>query len=293
MSAPDGHNCAEAVARLVAGRRGGVLVDVRVLRQGAVVILVLHVQGVVAAGRERVNDGSGLTEHGFLVAGGGRGGFRRLRRTGCRGGRCCGVDSVASVVGAVVCTSICSSTRGGIIAVAARPMASSSVIVTVATVRAVVAVPCIVSVACVLTVGGVRLRLMHRLRGSLIRGLCGNAVAGGGSGERRIHRLFERAQNLVEGSFGADTVSLRGQMQVVRGDDRQEHLGGGERIHGGGAYFGGHVGTEQHAGNAGVRHSDGFAEVLHGARHGDAAALGFDAVQERAVIAVEDDGDVH
>ena len=53
------------------------------------------------------------------------------------------------------------------------------------------------------------------------------------------------------------------------------------------------MGAEQYAGNAGVRHADGFAEVLNGARHGDAAALGFDAVQERAVIAVEDDGDVH
>ena len=256
-------------------------------------------QGVVVAGCERVDDGGGLAEHGFLVAGHDGGGFRRVMRAGCAGctGRVSGghrgVDPVASVVSTVGRAGVYSSARGGVVAVAARPMASSSVIVTVATVRAVVAVPCIVSVACVLTVGGVRLRLMHRLRGSLIRGLCGHAVACVGSGERRIHSLFERAQNLVEGSFGADTVSLRGQMQVVRGDDRQEHLGGGERIHGGGAYFGGHVGTEQHAGNAGVRHSDGFAEVLHGARHGDAAALGFDAVQERAVIAVEDDGDVH
>ena len=53
------------------------------------------------------------------------------------------------------------------------------------------------------------------------------------------------------------------------------------------------MGAKQHAGDAGMRHADGFAEVLNGARHGDAAALGFDAVQERAVIAVEDDGDVH
>ena len=71
VSTPDGHNLAEAVARLVAGRRGGILVDVRVLRQGAVVVLVLHVQGVVAAGRKRVDDGGGLAEHGFLVAGSG------------------------------------------------------------------------------------------------------------------------------------------------------------------------------------------------------------------------------
>ena len=126
---------------------------------------------------------------------------------------------------------------------------------------------------------------MYRLRG--------NAVACGGSGECRIHRLFERAQNFFEGCFGANAMCLRGQRQVVRGDDGKEHFGGGERIHGGGAHFGGHVHAEQHAGNAGVRHADGFTEVLHGARHGDAAALGFDAGQERAVIAVEDDGDVH
>ena len=170
-------------------------------------------------------------------------------------------------------------------------MASSSVIVTVAAVTAVVAVPCIIAVTGVLTVGG--LRLMHRLCGSLIRGLCGNAVTDGGTGERRIHRLFERTQNLIEGSFGADAVRLRGQGQVVRGDNRQEHFGGGERIHGGGAHFGGHVRAEQHAGDAGVRHADGFAEVLHGTRYGNAAALGFDAGQERAVIAVENDGDVH
>lgn len=88
-------------------------------------------------------------------------------------------------------------------------------------------------------------------------------------------------------------MRLRGQRQIVRGDNRQEHFGGGERVHGGDAHFGGHVGAKQHAGDAGMRHADGFAEVLHGARHGDAAALGFDAVQERAVIAVEDDGDVH
>ena len=134
---------------------------------------------------------------------------------------------------------------------------------------------------------------MYRGGGSLIRGMCGNAVTDGGAGERRIHRLLERAQNLFEGSFWTDAMRLRGQGQVVRGDDRQEYLGGGERIHGGGAHFGGYVRAEQHAGNAGVRHADGFTEVLYGARHGDAAALGFDAVQERAVIAVEDDGDVH
>ena len=133
----------------------------------------------------------------------------------------------------------------------------------------------------------------NRLGGRLSRNLRGYPVACYGAGERRIHSLFERAQDLFEGSFGADAVRLRGQRQIVRGDDRQEHFGGGERVHGGGAHFGGHVGAEQHAGNAGVRHADGFAEVLNGARHGDAAALGFDAVQERAVIAVEDDGDVH
>ena len=131
------------------------------------------------------------------------------------------------------------------------------------------------------------------LNGRLSRNLRGHAVACCGSGERRIHSLFERAQDLLEGSFGADAVRLRGQRQIVRGDNRQEHFGGGERIHGGGAHFGGHLGAEQHAGDAGMSHADGFAEVLHGARHGDATALGFDAVQERAVIAVEDDGDVH
>ena len=220
-------------------------------------------------------------------------------RAGCAGctGRVSGghrgVDPVASVVSTVGRAGVYSSARGGVVAVAARPMASSSVIVTVATVRAVVAVPCIVSVACVLTVGGVRLRLMHRLRGSLIRGLCGHAVACVGSGERRIHSLFERAQDLFEGRFGANAVRMRGQRQVVRGDNRQEHFGGGERIHGGGAHFCGHVDAEQHAGNACVRHADGFTEVLHGTRYGNAAALGFDAGQERAVIAVENDGDVH
>ena len=288
MGTPDGHNLAEAVARLVAGGRGGILVDVRVLRQGAVVVLVLHVQGIVVAGRERVDDGGCLAEHGFLIAGSGRG-FCRLRRTGCRGG---GVDSVASVVGAVGCAGVCSSTRGGVVAVAAHPMASSSVIVTVAAVTAVVAVPCIIAVTGVLTVGG--LRVVHnRLNGLLSRHLRGNAVACGGSGERRIHSLFERTQDLIEGCFGANTVCLRGQGQSVRGDNRQEHFRGGERIHGGGAHFGGHMDAEQHAGNAGVRHADGFAEVLHGTRHGNAAALGFDAGQERTVIAVEDDGDVH
>ena len=50
VSAPDGHDLAEAVAGLVAGGRGGVLVNVGVLRQGAVIVLVLHVQGVVVAG---------------------------------------------------------------------------------------------------------------------------------------------------------------------------------------------------------------------------------------------------
>ena len=133
----------------------------------------------------------------------------------------------------------------------------------------------------------------NRLGGTLHGSLRGHAVSCGGSGERRIHRLFERAQDLIKGSFGADAVRLRGQRQSVRSDNRQEHFGGGERVHGGDAHFGGHVGAEQHAGNAGMRHADGFAEVLNGARHGDAAALGFDAVQERAVIAVEDDGDVH
>ena len=133
----------------------------------------------------------------------------------------------------------------------------------------------------------------NRLNGRLSRNLRGHAVTCGRSGERRIHRLFERSQDLVEGSFGANAVRLRGQRQVIRGDDGKEHFGGGERIHGGGAHFCGHVDAEQHAGNAGVRHADGFAEVLHGTRHGDTAALGFDAGQERAVIAVEDDGDVH
>ena len=289
VSAPDGHDLAEAVAGLVAGGRGGVLVDVRVLWQGAVVVLVLHVQGVVVAGCERVNDGGGLAEHGFLVAGHNGGGFRRVVCAGCTGcaGRVSsghrGVDSVASVVGSVGRAGVYSSARGGVVAVATRPMASSSVIVTVA---------CIVAVPGVLTVGGLR-AVGDRLRGHLIRCLRGNAVACGGSGERRIHSLFERAQNLFESSFGANAMYLRGQRQVVRGDDGKEHFGSGERIHGGGAHFGGHVHAEQHAGNAGVRHADGFAEVLHGARHGDAAALGFDAGQERAVIAVEDDGDVH
>ena len=298
MSAPDGHDLAEAVAGLVAGGRGGVLVDVRVLWQGAVVVLVLRVHRVVVAGCERVDDGGGLAEHGFLVAGHNGGGFRRVMRAGCTGcaGRVSsghrGVDSVASVVGTVGCASVYGSTRGGVVAVAARPMASSSVIVTVAAVSTVVAVACIVAVTSVLTVGG--LRVVHnRLNGLLSRHLRGNAVACGGSGERRIHSLFERAQNLFESSFGADSVRLRGQRQVVRGDNRQEHFRGGERIHGGGAHFGGHMDAEQHAGNAGVRHADGFAEVLHGTRHGNAAALGFDAGQERTVIAVEDDGDVH
>ena len=294
VGTPDGHDLAEAVARLVAGGCGGILVDVRMLRQGAVVVLVLHVQGVVATGRERVNDGGGLAKHGFFVAGSGRGCFRRIVCTGhngCWGG---GVDSVASVVGAVGCAGVCSSTRGGVVAVTSRLVpgrAVPAVIVAVATVGAVVAIACIIAVTSVLTVGG--LRVVHRLCGSLIRGLRGNAVTDGGAGERRIHRLFERAQNLIEGSFGADAMRLRGQGQVVRGDNRQEHFGGGERVHGGGAHFGGHVRAEQHAGDAGVCHSDGFAEVLHGACHGNAAALGFDAVQERAVIAVEDDGDVH
>ena len=162
----------------------------------------------------------------------------------------------------------------------------SAVIVTVATVVAVSGfVGAVVPVTGILTVGSVRLRLMYRLRG--------NAVAYRGAGECRIHSLFERAQDFFEGSFGADAVRMRGQRQVVRGDNRQEHFGGGERIHSGGAHFCGHVDAEQHAGNACVRHADGFAEVLHGTRHGDAAALGFDAGQERAVIAVEDDGDIH
>ena len=274
MGAPDGHDFAETVAGLVAGGRGGVLVDVRVLRQGAVVVLVLHVQGVVAAGCERVDDGGGLAEHGFLVAGHNGGGFRRVMRAGCTG-----------------------RVSGGVVAVAARPIsinaiASSAVIVTVAAVPCVVAVPCIVAVTGVLTVGGLRV-VGNRLGGSLHGSLCGHAVTCGGSGERRIHSLFERAQDFFEGRFGADAVRLRGQRQSVRGDNRQEHFGGGERIHGGGAHFCGHVDAEQHAGNAGVRHTDGFAEVLHGTRYGNAAALGFDAGQERAVIAVEDDGDVH
>ena len=174
-------------------------------------------------------------------------------------------------------------------------MTSSSVLVTVAAVSAVVtvtAVSAVVTVACILTVDALR-SVGNRLNGRLSRNLRGNAVACGGSGERRIHSLFERAQDLFKGSFGADAVRLRGQWQVVRGDNRQEHFGGGERIHGGGAHFGGHVGAKQHAGNTCVRHADGFTEVLHGTRHGNAAALGFDAGQERTVIAVEDDGDVH
>ena len=104
MSAPDGHNCAEAVARLVAGGRGGVLVNVRVLRQGAVVVLVLHVQSVVTAGCEGVDDGGGLAEHGFFVAGRNGGGFSRVVYAGCTGcvsGGHRGVDSVASVLGSV------------------------------------------------------------------------------------------------------------------------------------------------------------------------------------------------
>ena len=295
MSAPNGHNLAEAVAGLVAGGRGGILVNVRVLWQGAVVVLVLHVQGVVAAGCERVDDGGCLAEHGFLVAGSGRGGFCRIVHTGCRGGGgCggCGVDSVASVVGAVGCAGVYSSARGGVVAVAARPIASCAVIVTVTAVSAVVAVACIVAVPGILPVGSLR-AVRNGRRGHLVRGLRGNTVACGGSGECRIHRLFERTQNLIEGCFGANAMCLRGQRQSVRGDNRQEHLGGGERIRGGGAHFCGHVDAEQHAGDAGVRHADGFAEVLHGARHGNAAALGFDAGQERAVIAVEDDGDIH
>ena len=123
VSAPDGHNLAEAVAGLVAGGRGGVLVDVRVLWQGAVVVLVLHMQGVVVAGCERVDDGGGLAEHGFLVAGHNGGGFRRVMRAGCAGctgrvsGGCCGVDSVASVVGAVGRAGVYSRARGGVVAV--------------------------------------------------------------------------------------------------------------------------------------------------------------------------------
>ena len=109
MGTPDGHNCAEAVAGLVGGGRGEVLVDVRELRQGAVVIVVLHVQGVVITGRERVDDGGGLAEHGFFVAGHNvtghnGGGFCRVVHAGCTGcvsGGCRGVDSVASVVGTV------------------------------------------------------------------------------------------------------------------------------------------------------------------------------------------------
>ena len=219
-------------------------------------------------------------------------------RAGCTGcaGRVSsghrGVDPVTSVVSTVGRAGVYGSARGGVVAVAARPMASCSVIVTVAAVSTVVAVTCIVAVPGVLTVGG--LRVVHnRLNGLLSRHLRGNAVAYRGAGECRIHRLFERTQDLIEGCFGANTVCLRGQGQSVRGDNRQEHFGGGERIHGGGAHFGGHMDAEQHAGNAGVRHADGFAEVLHGTRHGNAAALGFDAGQERAVIAVEDDGDVH
>ena len=88
-------------------------------------------------------------------------------------------------------------------------------------------------------------------------------------------------------------MCLRRQRQVIRGNNRQEHFRSGESVYGGGAHFGRHVGAKQYTGDACVRHADGFTEVLHGARHGDAAALGFDAVQERAVIAVEDDGDVH
>ena len=283
------------MAGLVAGGRGGVLVNVRVLRQGAVVVLVLHVQGVVAAGCEGIDDGGGLAEHGFFVAGYNGGGFRRVVRAGCTGcvsGGHRGVDSVTSVVSTVGRAGVYCSARGGVVAVAARPIASSSVIVTVAAVSTVVAVACIVAVPGVLTVGCLR-SVGDRLRGHLIRCLRGNTVTCGGSGERRIHRLFERAQDLFEDRFGTDAVRLRGQRQSVRGDNRQEHFRGGERIHGGGAHFGGHVDAEQHAGNAGVRHADGFAEVLHGTRHGNAAALGFDAGQERAVIAVEDDGDIH
>ena len=88
-------------------------------------------------------------------------------------------------------------------------------------------------------------------------------------------------------------MCLRRQRQVIRGNNRQEHFRSGERVYGGGAHFGRHVGAKQYTGDACVRHADGFAEVLHGAGHGDAAALGFNAVQERAVIAVEDNGDVH
>ena len=122
VSAPDGHDFAEAVAGLVAGRRGGVLVNVGVLRQGAVVVLVLHVQGVVATGCERVDDGGGLAEHGFLVAernvtGHNGGGFRRVVRAGRVSGGHRGVDSVASVVGSVGRAGVYSSARGGVVAV--------------------------------------------------------------------------------------------------------------------------------------------------------------------------------
>ena len=122
VSAPDGHDFAEAVAGLVAGRRGGVLVNVGVLRQGAVVVLVLHVQGVVATGCERVDDGGGLAEHGFLVAGRNvtghnGGGFRRVVRAGRVSGGHRGVDSVASVVGSVGRAGVYSSARGGVVAV--------------------------------------------------------------------------------------------------------------------------------------------------------------------------------
>ena len=172
-------------------------------------------------------------------------------RAGCTGrvsGWGCGVDPVTSVVGTVGCASVYGSTRGGVVAVAARPISinaisSSSVIVTVATVSTVVAVACIVAVPGVLTVDALRV-VGDRLRGRLSRNLRGNTVTCGGSGERRIHSLFERAQDLFEGSFWADAVRLRGQRQVVRGDNRQEHFGGSERIHGGGAHFGGHVDAE-------------------------------------------------
>ena len=83
VSAPDSHDLAEAVAGLVAAGRGGVLVDVGVLRQGTVVVLVLHMQGVVVAGCERVDDGGGLAEHGFLVAGYNGGGCCRVVYAGC------------------------------------------------------------------------------------------------------------------------------------------------------------------------------------------------------------------
>ena len=122
MSAPDGHDLAEAVAGLVAGGRGGVLVDVRVLWQGAVVVLVLHMQGVVVAGCERVDDGGGLAEHGFLIAGRNvtghnGGGFRRVVRAGRVSSGHRGVDSVASVVGAVGRAGVYSRARGGVVAV--------------------------------------------------------------------------------------------------------------------------------------------------------------------------------